>query len=302
MIRTVLGDIEVPVGPILGHEHLQIDLSHNKGNDTVLAEVDKQDIITDLKQTVADYGVKAVADLSVHGFGRNHEVLREISQKTGVSVICATGFYWDPMPDMVSEASLETLRDIMINEIEKGIGESGIRCGVIKIGTDKNEIDATVEKLFLAAVAAAKATGAPIITHTSLPEQASWHLDVMDGAGMDLSRVLISHMHQVKEFADMLAVGRRGAFIGIDQLGFKKGPSLERITDLVVQAIEHGLGKQLILSSDIARKSRLRANGGNGYATTFTEFLPLLRSRNISSSQIDSIMSDNPRSILTIRS
>ena len=40
MIRTVLGDITPPTGPILAHEHLQIDLSHNKGLDNVMREAE----------------------------------------------------------------------------------------------------------------------------------------------------------------------------------------------------------------------------------------------------------------------
>ena len=48
MIRTVLGDIAPPAGPALIHEHLQIDLSHNKGPETVLGPGDIDDIIHDL--------------------------------------------------------------------------------------------------------------------------------------------------------------------------------------------------------------------------------------------------------------
>lgn len=105
--------------------------------------------------------------------------------------------------------------------------------------------------------------------------------DVSEDAGADLSHVLISHLHKVNNFLEIIAVGKRGAFIGIAQLGFKKGPTIELVADIVVQAIAHGLGGQLILSADIARKSRLRANGGVGYATTFSEFLPLLRKKHV---------------------
>lgn len=301
LIRTILGDVEMSDGPILGHEHLQIDLSHNKGQDNVLWLDEEPIIIDDLRFTKAEYGLQAVADLSVPGGGRNPEALARIARETGLHVVCATGFYWDPVSEIVVTSSLETLRDMMIREVETGIDGTDLRCGTIKIGTDHTEPDGVFEKIFRAAAAASRVTGVSIVTHTTKPEQASWQLDVLEDAGADLSHVLISHLHKVRNFSEIIAVGKRGAFIGIDQLGFKKGPTIEMVADIVVQAIAHGLGGQLILSADIARKSRLRANGGVGYATTFSEFLPLLRQKHVPEVWISKMMSDNPRQIYSIR-
>lgn len=301
MIRTILGDVEVLDGPILGHEHLQIDLSHNKGEDNILWQNEESAIIDDLNYTKVQYGLRVVADLSVPGGGRNPEALARISHQTGLHVVCATGFYWDAVPDIVVHSSHQKLRDIMIREIETGIDQTDLRCGTIKIGTDHTEPNSIFEKLFRAAAAASRATGVSIVTHTTKPEQATWQLDVLEDAGADLSHVLISHLHKVKDFSEIIAVGKRGAFIGIDQLGFKKGPMIGDVADIVVRAIAQGLGGQLILSSDIARKSRLRANGGIGYATTFSEFLPLLKQRGVPEPQISKIMSDNPLKIYSVR-
>ena len=301
MMRTVQGDLDPPPGPILGHEHLQIDLSHNKGADNVFDETMVDPIVADLKQTMADYGIRAVVDLSVIGGGRNVKGLRRIAEFTGLPVVCATGFYWEPMPNNVGSSSLEHLRDMMIREIEHGVDATGICCGTIKIGTDKGEPGATVEKLFRAAVAAAQATGASIVTHTSAPQQATWHLDVFEDAGMDLSRVLISHMHHFQDFADFAAIAGRGSFVGIDQVGFAKPPGDPHIADIAAQAIAAGFGPQLIVSADIARRSRLVANGGDGYSTTFAKFLPMLEQRGVAKADIDEIMSRNPREIFALR-
>lgn len=294
LIRTLFGNVARPDGPMLGHEHLQIDLSHNKGEDNVLGIEEELAIIDDLQHTVAKYGVCAIADLSVTGSGRNAESLARISQQVGVHVVCATGFYWDPVPEIARVSTIQTLRDIMISEVQTGIGDSGLSCGIIKIGNDDNEPDAVVEKIFRAAAAASCATGVSIVTHTTKSHQANWQLDVLEDAQVDLSHVLISHLHKVKDFSEIVAVGRRNAFIGIDQLGFKKGPTIEEVANMVARAVAEGLAGQLILSSDIARKSRLRARGGIGYATTFSEFLPLLRKKNVSEAEIHRIMHDNP--------
>ncbi len=118
---------------------------------------------------------------------------------------------------------------------------------------------------------------------------------------MDLSRVLISHMHHFERFADFAAIAERGSFVGIDQVGFKKGPGDAHIADITARAIAAGFGPRLIISADIARRSRLRANGGDGYATTFANFLPLLREREIAEADIEQIMGRNPRQIFALR-
>jgi phosphotriesterase-related protein len=300
MIRTVTGDIELGDGPVLVHEHLQIDLSHNKGPETVLGPSDAEDIIADLKKTAGDHNVRAIGDLSVPGSGREPRALRRIAEQSGVAVVCATGFYWDPMPAPAAEGTKESVRDTMIAEIRTGIGDTGIRCGVIKIGTDVGEQSTAVERVFRAAALAARETGAAIITHTSTPDQGQWHVDVLEDEGADLGRVLISHQHTAKNFADIVALTDRGVYVGFDQIGFAKGPTPAQIADLTRQMCEHGLAKQLIVSSDVARRVRLHRHGGTSYGTVFSQFVPLLRELGVTDAQIKTLLFDNPRRLLTL--
>ncbi|MDB5990178.1 MAG: putative phosphotriesterase [Herbaspirillum sp.] len=298
MIRTVTGDFTDINGPILCHEHLQIDLCCQKGPAVVLGEADQDDVINDLTKAM-QFGLKAVVDLSVLGSGRNVAVLKQISQRAGLPVICATGFYWDPMPPLVYEVSVEALRDIMIEELTEGIEGSGIRAGVIKIGTH-HEIIPQAERLFQAAALASLATGAAVITHTSAVEQAFWHLDTLERAGMDPSRILISHMGAAKNIAELIAVARRGALMGIDKVGFIARRSNAELADLVRDACEAGLASQIILSSDVARRDRLMRYGGSSYGAVFADFFPMLRERGVSAEQIDVMMRQNPQRILQL--
>jgi predicted metal-dependent phosphotriesterase family hydrolase len=83
MIRTVTGDIANITGPILCHEHWQIDLCCQKGPDVVLNEGDREDVINDLGQAMK-LGLKAVVDLSVLGSGRDAVGLKQISERAGL--------------------------------------------------------------------------------------------------------------------------------------------------------------------------------------------------------------------------
>ncbi|HVY58064.1 MAG TPA: hypothetical protein VHA77_09470 [Xanthobacteraceae bacterium] len=293
MIRTVTGDIEAPQGPVLAHEHLCIDLTSTKGPDTILGPDEEPAIVSDLRRTAGEHGLRLLGELSVPGSGRDVIAVRRISQAANVPVVCATGFYWDPLPPIALEGAVERLRDIMVEEITSGIDGTDIRCGVIKIGTDNPEPNAAFERVFKAAALAAMQTGASIITHTTQVEEADWQMDMLERAGMDLTRVLVSHLGRV-DVARLAEVARRGVFMGVDQIGFAKGPSYAQYADLVAAACREGLARHLILSSDMARRTRLHHVGGTSYGTVFTEFLPLLRQRGVPQAEIDTMMQANP--------
>jgi hypothetical protein len=134
VIRTVTGDIAVVQGRILAHEHLQIDLSAQKGPANRIGEAEEQAVIEDLRHA-KEFGLAAITDLSAPDWGRNPAALRRISVEAGIAVVCAAGFYWDPFPGIAIDGTVERLRDSMIAEIETGVGGTDIRCGVIKVGT-----------------------------------------------------------------------------------------------------------------------------------------------------------------------
>jgi phosphotriesterase-related protein len=178
VIRTVTGDIETIDGRILPHEHLQIDLSAQKGPANKIGAPEESAVIEDL-QRAKTFGLAAITDLSAPLWGRDPAALVRISRAAGVAVVCAAGFYWDPFPAICAEASVEAIRDVMIAEIETGTDGTAVRCDVIKVGTAREPNEAA-ERLFRAAAAAAAVTGMPVITHTSSPDQAAWHIRVLE--------------------------------------------------------------------------------------------------------------------------
>lgn len=297
MIRTVTGDITAIAGCILAHEHLQIDLSDQKGP-LVRIGAEEEDAVVDDLRHAKEFGLAAITDLSAPGFGRDPPALRRISERSGIAVVCAAGFYWDPFPEVAINGSVEALRDTMIAEIEVGV--AGVRCGVIKVGTHRGTPDPVAERTFRAAAAASRATGAPVITHTSSPDQSAWHLRVLGQAGMDMRRVVISHMGAARSVDELVEAGRSGAFLGVDKVSFPKGPTNDQLADLVRDACARGLERQIILSSDIARRTLLRRYGGRGYATVLADFVPMLQARGITGAQLETMLHDNPGRLLTL--
>jgi phosphotriesterase-related protein len=296
VIRTVTGDVESIEGRILAHEHLQIDLSAQKGTTNKIGR-DEEDAVVDDLRTAKEFGLAAITDLSAPLWGRDPPALKRISERAGVKVVCAAGYYWDPFPGIALASSVEEIRDSMIAEIECGADGTDVRCGVIKIGTAK-EPNEPAERLFKAAAAASRATGAPVITHTSSVDQAAWHVRVLEGAGMDMAHAVISHMGAAKHVSALVEVGRCGAFMGVDKVSFPKGPTNVELADLVRDACEKGLERQLILSSDVARRTMLSRYGGKGYPTVMRDFVPMLKERGIPGATIETMLCDNPARML----
>ena len=118
MIRTVTGDVETIEGRILAHEHLQIDLSAQKGPANKVGVDEEAAVVEDLRAAKA-FGLAAITDLSAPRWGRDPVALKRISETAGVKVIYAAGYYWDPFPDIAVQSSVEKIRDAMVAEIDR---------------------------------------------------------------------------------------------------------------------------------------------------------------------------------------
>jgi phosphotriesterase-related protein len=188
----------------------------------------------------------------------------------------------------------------MVREITTGVGDTGVRCGVIKVGTPKGPPSPRSEVLFRAAARAARKTGACVITHTSSLDQIAWHVEALESTGLDLGRVLISHVNEVRDIDFLVPFARKGLFLGVDKVSFLKGPRNPELADLVQTACARGLARHLILSSDIARRERLERFGGAGYSTVLRDFVPMLRSRGVPQRDIETMLNDNPVRLLTL--
>ncbi|MCL6592967.1 MAG: hypothetical protein K6T31_03245, partial [Alicyclobacillus sp.] len=282
---------------ILTHEHLQIDLSKYKNPEVVIGEQEFADVVQDV-QAAQMLGVDMVVDVSVAGSGRNPQALQTIARRTGVRVVAAAGVYWDS--DDAAKAVQRygrNLADKFTEELCKGLDGTDIPAGVLKVGTPK-QIGDVERQVFQAVAEASLRTGAPIITHTSLPEQAFWQMDVLEQAGVNLSRVLIGHLDASPNLDIPLAVAERGAKVGIDQIGFNwKTPNEQRVR-LVQELIQAGKLQQIILSSDIARRTRLQRYGGTSYSTVLQEFVPLLQAAGVGADNIRQLLTFNPLQLL----
>ena len=284
-------------GYTMMHEHITIDLSGVK-KDTDCQLDCYEETVKEFKDLYA-HGVRRIVDVTNDGMGRNVDYVLNVEKETGIRIVQSTGFYKEPfLPDRVYTQSVQELADWMIGEVRNGI-KGGIKAGMIgEIGTSKNTMTPTEKKVFDAATIAAKETGMPIYTHTTLgtyaPEQAAY----FKAEGLPLDRIVLGHIDLSGDLDYIRRVLDTGICIGFDTVGKNNYfPDAKRVEYLMALEKE-GYMDQIVLSEDLTRKSHLKHKGGIGYCYLFETFLPMLKEAGFRQESLDKLLIHNPARIL----
>jgi predicted metal-dependent phosphotriesterase family hydrolase len=308
-VQTVLGRIDPgDLGWTLPHEHTAIALWHiaNRWDYWELRR-DEVVIVDELAKSV-DAGGSAVVDLTLQGVGRDPQWLANLARATGLHVVMGSGWYRDayyPAEALIDRRPVDDLADEIVREATVGVGDSGIRTGIIgEIGTDKPWLSAREERVHRAAARAARRTGLSITTHAVQSTVGLHQLTVFEEEGADLSRVVIGHADSNPSPGYHQAIVERGATVEFDFLGMSFTPlerhGEDRIVESICDLLSRGRVGQVLLSQDVCHDSQLTRYGGNGYVYLAETFLPRLRAAGVSDDEITTMTVDNPRRLLTI--
>ncbi|CDQ40334.1 MULTISPECIES: phosphotriesterase family protein [Virgibacillus] len=302
MIQTVRGKIaKEALGVCAAHEHLSIDLSRIKGDpDTILD--DEQVMIEELGH-FHQAGGQSMIELTNDGMGRDVKRLVRLSETSGVHIVTCTGFYKDPfIPEYAEGWNRNQFAAHFIKECEEGVEGTEVFPGVIgEVGTSINEIKPIEKELIIGAGMASLATGLPISTHTSLGTLGSKQVDLFFALGVSKEQIIIGHQDLNPDKEMVLDVLSSGVFIGFDTIGKNNyRPDKERL-DFLIDFIERGFHKQILLSADLTRKSHWRKFGGEGYDLVLNTFIPALKERGVSDSVISDLLINNPANAFSIK-
>ncbi|MGH2511551.1 MAG: phosphotriesterase family protein, partial [Candidatus Limnocylindrales bacterium] len=251
-------------------------------------------------------GGGTIVDLTLPGVGRDPARLRRYAESSGLHIVMGTGWYREayyPAETLVDRRSVDSLADELVAEIENGVGDSGIRPGIIgEIGTDKPWLSALEERVHRAAGRASRRTGLAITTHSVMSPVGLAQLQVFEEEGVDPARVVIGHADSYPTLEHHLEIIRRGANLEFDFLGMTFTPMERqgepRIVELARELIERGHADRILLSQDVCHNSQLKTYGGNGYVYLFEVFLPRLRAAGIPEDAIYQMTVVNPARIL----
>ena len=302
MIRTVLGDIDPQeLGPCHMHEHLlgrPPEPYASQDPDLILDDVAAA--LVDLTH-LAQAGGRALVEMTPCDYGRDPAGLAHISAASGIHIIAVTGYLKESFcGDLVAPMSDEQLVAGMIRDVHTGMNDTPYRAGVIKAGSSHGIITPTERRIFAAAAAAHRATGALISTHTEAGTMGQEQVALLVGAGVRPQRILIGHCDRRLERDYHLRLLEHGVTIGFDQIGkHKYGADTERAR-LIAEYVALGYGTQICISCDIARRSNLRGYtpSAPGFAHLWGPFRELLQAAGVSPEAFQQLTVENPRRCL----
>ncbi len=299
-IMTALGPVDpTDLGLTLHHEHI---IANPPGDDTDLVINDPHRALTEL-EAFEQVGGRTIVDMTTADYGRNVEAMAWIAERSPVHIVLATGHHKHQYAaPYLGGRTADEIAAISIRELTEGIGESGIRPGVIKAGTSLNVITPVEERVLRAAARAHLATGAPISTHTEQGTMALEQIALLQAEGVDPAQVIIGHQDRWLEEAHLREVLGTGAFVSFDQISKAHFGSDRDRAAMVARLVEVGFVDQLLVSGDLARKSAQPAYGGSPGWTYLVDAFPLmLMDAGLSAPTIRQLYFDNPARALTIR-
>jgi phosphotriesterase-related protein len=254
-------------------------------------------------------GGRTVVDPTCRGIGRDPEALRRISEATGLNVVMGSGYYLQSShPPRLAAMSAEEIAAEIVAEAETGVGDTGIRIGLVgEIGVSAAFTQTERTSLRGAALAAAR-TGLPLMVHLPGWERLGHEvLDEAEAHGQPADRTILCHMNPSFDDPDyQRALARRGAFLEYDMMGMDfwyadqgvQCPSDDQTCAAIARLFEGGFGAQVLLSQDVFLKMMLTRHGGNGYAHVSRHVLPRLRRHNLAPADLFTLMEGNPRRAL----
>jgi phosphotriesterase-related protein len=318
-VMSVTGPVdEADLGRVLVHEHITIDMPGQELDPSYAPDI--PEIVArsvDQLQKLRELGVGAIVDPCPIELGRDPELYAEVSEKSGVKIVFATGFYMEAsgIPYYWRARDADEIAEFYLSEITNGVGSTGLRPGVIKAATG---LDASpLERRVLAGAARAQAQGGvAIITHTENSRHGDVQQAIFAENGADPSRIMIGHQDEQKSAAPIAALAAKGTFVGIDRIGLESLASDDHRADMVAELIRGGHRDKVCLSQDcvcnskaakvpFALSSGAKITVGQFLANmkpmthVLTTFADKLRERGVTEEDLDVIFRDNPRRLLT---
>lgn len=335
MIQTVLGPIRPSeLGSTLMHEHLLWDITpptmtgQDPGPEIELSNyhdisygrvkhlgnlcLTNREIATEEVRAMREAGGNAIVELTIGGLKPDPNGLAQISRDTGVQILMGCGHYVEAYQNPQNfEREIDDFAQEIVAQVFEGAWGTNVRAALIgEIGCQDPWTDLE-QRVMQGAIIAQGETGASLNVHPG--RRTDQPLEVVNFVrqhGGEVDRLILSHIDRtIFDDENLLRLADTGCILEFDLFGLETafyphadidmpndGQRLKSIRTL----IDHGHLSQVVISHDICYRTRLRRYGGHGYGHIFNNVVPLMRARSYSDTEINAILVDNPRRLLTI--
>jgi len=298
-VMSVTGPVRAEdLGMVLPHEHLFANTLAEYRSGGLLND---EALMAEEASRFAMAGGSTIVDLTTDEIGRRPEALRRLSRSTGITVVMGSGHYREPYldRDWFDRNGVDEIAALLIKEIRNGVGQSGVRPGVIgEIGCNAEYISSAEERSFRAAARAHLETGLTISTHAARWPVGREQARILGQEGVDPRRVIIGHCDTVPDRDYHVELAEQGYFVQFDGFSSRDDYDLERSIGSILSLMERGHAGQILISHDVFLSSHLHGYGGGGYDFIPTRLMPELSHRGLSEADLEMLTVHNPRRAL----
>lgn len=249
LFKTVLGDIPISdLGVTLAHEHIccYSDYLYQMAGDKYLDKERLLNVAVDyLKSLKEKYFLNTIIDCTPVNIGRDVALLKEVSQKSGVNIICSTGFYYTEEP-MLYKASAELIAEYIVKDAEK------VNAGIIKCAVENETISDFNKKLLIASAIAQKTLGLPIVLHSNANNKNGIKaLEILLTEGVKPQAITVGHLSDTDDFEYIKQIAKKGCYIGFDRIyGNYSEEYIAKKIKAIIEICDTGYEDQILLSHD----------------------------------------------------
>jgi phosphotriesterase-related protein len=309
--QTATGTLDFSeMGRTLIHEHIYLGMPGWQFDHRAPQHV-REDLIVhaiDRLQELKANGCNTIVDPCPIDLGRDVEFVAEVAQRSGANIIVATGVYTeaDGITSTFRTMETEAILDIYLKEITEGVGETGIRTGVIKIASGAQRDSAYEKKMIAVAAKASRLTGVPIISHTDIASHGHEQLDTVEENGARANCTVIGHSGDRDDHEYQRSLAERGTYVGLDRFGLDMVlPDDLRIKNLM-QLVKAGHRDRILVSHDhvvcmLGKAGDMMPTMAPNSSLTriFDYVIPQLEKLGMAKADIEHILVDNPRTLFS---
>lgn len=305
-IRTVTGEIPCSeIGKTLHHEHLLVDFIG--ADSTGYFRWNKQEVIDQVLPYLLEIkklGYKTLVECTPEYLGRDPELLKMLSEKSGIQILTNVGYY-SPfggkfLPKHCFSETPQQLADRWIKQAQNGIEGTGVYPGFIKIAVERAPLKEINRKVVEAACITHKATGLTIMSHTGPAVPAFQQLNILKAYGVHPSAFIWTHANNEKDNAKHIKAAQMGTWIAFDKFNEK---STNEFVDFALLMKKNGLLDKVLFSHDAGWYKPGEINGGTFINFTAIEkfLIPSLLTAGLTQPDIHLLFVQNPAEAFKIQ-
>ncbi|MFE6156270.1 phosphotriesterase [Streptomyces sp. NPDC057889] len=317
-VNTVLGPVPTEeLGVVSVHEAL---LSVLPGAEYAFdITIDRAEIFEALAAKLKDFrahGGGTIVDSTGMFHGRDVPLYEALARATGVHIVASTGqgpeellggYFLTPQTNPPTPWPADKFADLFTKEIAEGMVVPRVErrgaAGLVATAASSEGMTATDENLFRGAARTALSTGVAVSIRYG--SDAVHDLDVVLDEKLPADRVVVGGLDRKDAVAvgAPLEISRRGAYVALDHVGVEDEA---HITDaeraaLVGDLVRAGFGNRVLLSSSATGVAKGHPGNDLPYSYVLTTFVPLLKAQGLGDEDVQRILVENPRGLLSVR-